>query len=157
AEVFRRVYGALRPDGVFVIVFANKNPAAWETLVAATIKAGFVVDGSWPIQTEQGARIRAQASAALSSSVWLVCRKRAATARPGFAGPVLAQMREKIRTQMHSFWDAGIRGPDFVWAATGPALEAYSRHPVVYRETSTSGQREQMPVDEFLREVRRLV
>ena len=30
-----------------------------------------------------------------------------------------------------SFWDAGIRGPDFVWAATGPALEAYSKHPVV--------------------------
>lgn len=66
-------------------------------------------------------------------------------------------MREKIRTQMHRFWDAGIRGPDFVWAATGPALEAYSRHPVVFREVSTSGQREIMPVAEFLREVRRLV
>jgi putative DNA methylase len=66
-------------------------------------------------------------------------------------------MREKIRTQMHRFWDAGIRGPDFVWAATGPALEAYSRHPVVFREVTTSGQREAMPVAEFLREVRRLV
>jgi len=29
------------------------------------------------------------------------CRKRSATARPGFAGPVLAKMRENIRTQMH--------------------------------------------------------
>jgi hypothetical protein len=66
-------------------------------------------------------------------------------------------MREKIRAQMHRFWDAGIRGPDFVWAATGPALEAYSRHPVVRRETSTSGQPEILPVAEFLREVRRLV
>ena len=66
-------------------------------------------------------------------------------------------MREKIRTQMHRFWDAGIRGPDFVWAATGPALEAYSRHPVVRRETSTTGQPEILPVAEFLREVRRLV
>lgn len=58
---------------------------------------------------------------------------------------------------MHRFWDAGIRGPDFVWAATGPALEAYSRHPVVRRETSTTGQPEALPVAEFLREVRRLV
>jgi putative DNA methylase len=157
AAVFRRCHAALKPDGILVIVFANKNPDAWETLVSALIRAGFVVDGSLPIQTERGARNRAIASAALSSSVWLVCRKRPATARPGYATPVLAEMREKIRTQMHRFWDAGIRGPDFVWAATGPALEAYSRHPVVRRETSTTGQSETLPVAEFLHEVRRLV
>ncbi|MBX6368567.1 MAG: DUF1156 domain-containing protein [Rhodospirillales bacterium] len=157
AAVFRRCHAALTPNGVLVIVFANKNPDAWETLVGALIRAGFVVDGSLPIATERGARNRAIASAALSSSVWLVCRKRPSTARPGFAGPVLSEMREKIRTQMHRFWDAGIRGPDFVWAATGPALEAYSRHPVVRRETSASGQPEPLPVAEFLREVRRLV
>jgi adenine-specific DNA methylase len=157
ALVFRQCHAALVPNGILVIVFANKNPDAWETLVAALIRAGFVVDGSLPIQTEMGNRTRAQSSAALSSSVWLVCRKRPSTARPGFAGPVLTEMREKIRTQMHRFWDAGIRGPDFVWAATGPALEAYSRHPVVRRETSTSGIPEILPVAEFLREVRRLV
>ncbi|MDG2571268.1 hypothetical protein P7L87_27325 [Vibrio parahaemolyticus] len=58
---------------------------------------------------------------------------------------------------MRRFWDAGIRGPDFVWAATGPALEAYSRHPVVLREATATGRAESMPVSEFLREVRRLV
>jgi adenine-specific DNA methylase len=157
AAVFRRCHAALKPDGVLVIVFANKNPDAWETLVGALIRAGFVVDGSLPIQTERGARNRAIASAALSSSVWLVCRKRPSTARPGFAAPVLAEMRQKIRAQMQRFWDANIRGPDFVWAATGPALEAYSRHPVVRRETSSTGQPELLPVAEFLREVRRLV
>lgn len=157
AAVFRRCHSVLKPDGILVIVFANKNPDAWETLVGALIRAGFVVDGSLPIQTEQSSRMRAISSAALSSSVWLVCRKRPSTARPGFAAPVLAEMRNKIRLQMHRFWDAGIKGPDFVWAATGPALEAYSRHPVVRRETSTTGQPETLPVAEFLREVRRLV
>ena len=157
ATVFRRCHAALKPDGVLVIVFANKNPDAWETLVGALIRAGFVVDGSLPIQSERGARNRAIASAALSSSVWLVCRKRPSTARPGFAAPVLSEMRQRIREQMVRFWDANIRGPDFVWAATGPALEAYSRHPVVRRETSTTGQPETLPVAEFLREVRRLV
>ena len=157
AAVFRCCHKALTPDGVMVIVFANKNPDAWETLVGAVIRAGFVVDGSLPIQTEMGNRTRAQSSAALSSSVWLVCRKRPATARPGYDRPVLAAMRANITEQMRRFWDAGVRGPDFLWAATGPGLEAYSRHPVVLREATASGAKEAMPVDEFLREVRRLV
>ena len=65
-------------------------------------------------------------SAALSSSIWLVCRKRPRNARPGWEAPVLAEMREKITHHLRDFWDAGIRGPDFVWSATGPALEALS-------------------------------
>ena len=157
AEVLRKCHGALAAHGILVLVFANKSPHAWETLVGAVIRAGFVVEGSLPIQTEMTNRPNAISAAALSSSVWLVCRKRPSTARPGFAAPVLAEMRKKIREQMHRFWDANIRGPDFVWAATGPALEAYSRHPVVRRETSTTGQPETLPVAEFLREVRRLV
>ncbi|MEJ7637810.1 MAG: hypothetical protein WKF75_07460 [Singulisphaera sp.] len=40
-------------------------------------------------------------------------------------------MRQNIHSRLRDYWDAGIRGPDFVWAATGPAMEAYSKHPVV--------------------------
>ena len=76
ARSFQACHRALRPDGRLVVAFANKQPDAWEALVAALIRAGFVVDGSWPIQTEMGNRTRAMASAALSSSVWLVCKKR---------------------------------------------------------------------------------
>ena len=150
---FRRVTAALKSDGRLVVVFANKSPDAWETLVAALIRAGFVVDGSWPIQTEMGNRPRAMASAALSSSVWLVCKKRP-PARPGWDNTVLAEMRERIRTQLRDFWDAGIRGPDFVWSATGPALEAFSKYPVVKKADEAGAQ---MSVSEFLREVRRIV
>lgn len=157
ATVFKRCNDVLKPDGVLVIVFANKSADAWETLVGAVIRAGFVVEGSLPIQTERGARNRSINSAALSSSVWLVCRKRPAGAQRGWSTAVVRQMRSNIAVQMRRFWDAGIRGPDFVWAATGPALEAYSRHPVVSREGSASGRAETMPVSEFLREVRRLV
>jgi len=56
--------------------------------------------------------------------------------------------------RLHQYWDAGIRGPDFVWAATGPALEAYSQYPVV-KKRDEHGQ--VMPVAEFLQTVRRLV
>lgn len=157
ARVFKACHASLTPDGVLVIVFANKQPAAWGALVAALIRAGFVVDASWPIKTERAVRTNAIATASLSSSVWLVCRKRPHTARPGYDRPVLEAMRSNITAQMRRFWDAHIRGPDFLWAATGPALEAYSRHPVVLREATASGAKEAMPVEDFLREVRRLV
>ena len=153
ARAFSRFHAALRDDGRLVIVFANKSPDAWETLVSALIRAGFVVVGSWPIQTERLARTRAMQSAALASSIWIVCRKRPA-ARAGWDAAVLAEMRENITRQLRDFWVAGIRGPDFVWAATGPALEAFSKHPVV-KKADAPGER--LAVSEFLREVRRFV
>jgi len=154
SEVFSRCHRALVPEGRLVVVFAHKNPDAWETLVAAIIRSGFVVDGSWPIQTEREMRMRAQASAALASSVWLVCRKRQETARPGWDNRVLDEMRHNIHIRLRDYWDAGIHGPDFVWAATGPALEAYSKHPVVKKANEPG---KIMEVAEFLRAVRRLV
>jgi putative DNA methylase len=65
ARAFQSCYKALQPDGRLVVVFAHKHPDAWETLVTAIIRAGFVVDGSWPIQTEMGNRTRAFLGCAL--------------------------------------------------------------------------------------------
>ena len=153
-RVFQRCATSLAPNGRLVIVFANKQPDAWETLVGSLIRSGFVVDGSWPIQTEQPSRMRGISSAALASSVWLVCRKRLETARPGWDNKVLDEMRANIGQRLRDFWDAGIRGPDFVWAATGPALEAYSRHPAV-KMANDPGQT--LTVSEFLNHARRMV
>ncbi len=154
ARVFLRCGSVLKPTGRMVVVFANKQPDAWETLVSALVRSGFVVDGSWPIQTEMSTRMRAKTSAALASSVWLACKKRNPSTRPGWDNTVLVQMREKIAIRLREFWDAGIRGPDFVWAATGPAMEAYSQHPVVKKANKPN---ELMSVSEFLRHVRRMV
>ena len=145
ARAFSTCLKALKQDGRLVVVFASKSPDAWETLVAALIRAGFVVDASWPIQTERQTRLRSVSSAALSSSIWLVCKKRP-RARPGWDSSVLQEMREKIIQQLRDFWDAGIRGPDFVWAATGPALEAFSKYPVVKKANDPD---QLMSVSEF--------
>ena len=153
ARAFQACHATLKPDGRLVVVFANKQPDAWETMAAALIRAGFVVDGSWPIQTEMGTRHRARDSAALSSSVWLVCKKRS-PGRPGWDNAVLPEMRKNVTQKLRDFWDAGIRGPDFVWAATGPALEAFSKHPAVLKANASE---QALSVSEFLREVRRMV
>ena len=81
-------------------------------------------------------------------------RKRGDSARPGWDNLVLAEMRERIQERLRAFWDVGLRGPDFVWAATGPALEIYSKHPAV-RKANEPGAL--LDVDEFLKQVRRIV
>ena len=63
-------------------------------------------------------------------------------------------MRHNISEQLRDYWDAGIRGPDFVWAATGPALEAYSKHPIVKKANDPG---KVMTVGDFLSHVRRMV
>ena len=153
AKAFISCHKSLAETGRLVIVFAHKQPNAWETLVSALIRAGFVVDGSWPIVTEMRGGVRNFGRASLASSVWLVCKKRSKDARAGWDNAVLEEMRENIATKLREFWDAGIRGPDFVWAATGPALEAYSRHPVVKKADGDGI----MTVSEFLNHVRRIV
>jgi adenine-specific DNA methylase len=155
ARAFQACHQALAPHGRLVVVFAHKHPDAWEALVSAIIRAGFVVDGSWPINTERAARTRSFSSAALASSVWLVCRKRDPLAKVGWDNRVMGEMRENIKVQLREFWDAGIRGPDFVWAATGPAMEAYSKYPAVKKANSPTG--DFLSVREFLEAVRRIV
>ena len=151
AAAFQSASRALKPDGRLVIVFAHKDPAAWETLVGAMIRAGFVVTASWPIDTERGTRTNAQNSAALSSSIWLVCRKRPSDAGKGWYKQVQPRMKERITERLRYFWDIGVRGPDFLWAAVGPGLEAFSAYDEVRRNDGKP-----FSVSEFLKEVRRL-
>jgi adenine-specific DNA methylase len=161
AKAFSACFQQLSDQGRLAIVFANKEVDAWETLIGALIKAGATVTASWPIQTEMPNRSRGINSAALATSVWIVCRKRSVTAQAGWDVNVLERMREILFNQrselgdkniLQYYFDLGINGPDFLWAALGPALEAYSQHPFVKK---TEGGL--MRVEDFLGEVRKLV
>ena len=151
-RAFEKAHYALSADALIVIVFAHKEPDAWDTVLEAIIRAGFIVTASWPIDTEKSNRVRGMNSAALATSLWLVCRKRPANVRVGHYGKVKREMQDRITERLRYFWDAGIQGPDFVWAAIGPALESYSSYKEVRRNTG-----EPFTVSEFLTEVRRTV
>ena len=151
---------SLSEAGRLVVVFANKEVDAWETLISALIRGGATVTASWPIQTEMPNKVT-QKRANLSSSVWIVCRKRPKTALVGWDANILDRMKQILfdpreelgeRNILQYFFDLGIRGPDFMWAALGPALEAYSAHPLVKKTEGGI-----MTVPEFLKEVRKLV
>lgn len=151
AESFCIAHESLPEDGLMVTVFAHKDPNAWETLTTAMIQAGLVVTASWPIDTEMQGGLRVS-RASLATSLWLVCRKRPANAKTGYYRPVKSEMQKRITERLRYFWDAGVRGPDFVWAAIGPALESYSSYKEVKQQTG-----EPFTVTEFLTEVRRIV
>jgi putative DNA methylase len=127
----------LRPDGVAVVLFAHKGTAGWEAMLNALIRAGWTVTGSWPIETERGARMRAKNSAVLASSVFLVCRPRPENAGVGDWRWVLEEMNRKVAAWLPRLEQEGIHGADAIFACIGPALEVYSRYE---RVETASGQ-----------------
>ena len=56
-RAFQRMWTQLDADGRLVVVFANKEVDAWETMVGALMRGGVVVTASWPIQTERTGRV----------------------------------------------------------------------------------------------------
>ena len=124
----------LRPNGICVVVFAHKSTLGWESMLKAMVDAGWVITASWPIATEMAARMRAQNSAVLASSVHLVCRPRtdqdeaAPTDNIGNWGDVLAELPKRIHDWMPHLAKEGIVGADAIFACLGPALEIYSRY-----------------------------
>lgn len=128
AQAFAEGRRVLREDGIGCVVFAHKTTEGWEALLSGMLQAGWTITASWPIATEMGARLRARESAALATSVHLVCRPRPDGAGVGDWADVLAEMHQRVRQWMPRLIDEGIRGADAIYACIGPAMESYSRH-----------------------------
>ncbi|MFX0125213.1 MAG: DUF1156 domain-containing protein [Candidatus Hodarchaeota archaeon] len=124
---FQEMYRVLKPEGIAIIVYAHKSAEGWETMLKALTHAGFVVTASWPIHTEMKTRLRAKTSAALASSIYLVCRKYPQQ-KIGYFREIRQEMELKIQKQLHRFWEEGIRGGDFFISAIGPAMEILSKY-----------------------------
>lgn len=141
----------LAPKGIGTVVFANKSTSGWEAQLQAMINAGWIITASWPIDTERTGRIRAIASAALASSIHLVCRPREnpdGSLRTDDVGE-WADVREELPVRIHE-WMPRLRrenvvGADAIFACLGPALEIYSRYSRVERASG-----EQVSLKEYL-------
>jgi putative DNA methylase len=118
---------ALAPDGIAVLVFAHKTTSGWEAMLQALLDAGWTVTGSWPLDTEMATRLRARDSAALASSVHIVCRPRPDDAGIGSWREVRPELERRIGEWLPRLAEEGIEGADAIFACLGPALEAYSR------------------------------
>ena len=149
---FHEMCRTVNTYGLMGVMFAHKTTSAWETLITALIKAGLNVTASWPLRTESGNRLRAANSAALASSVLLLCRKRPVDNGNGFWDDVRQELKQVAQERLDFFWNQGIRGADFFISAIGPALSVFGKYE---RVTKLSG--EEVTVGQFLDEVRSLV
>lgn len=131
-RAFAEAHRALRPDGIFVVVFAHKSTTAWETLLNSLLEAGLVVTASWPLHTEMSSRVRAHGNASLASSIFIVCRVRTSETE-GYFDDVRQELAAVIRERLDFFWQQNIRGADFFISAIGPAVSVFGRYRKVYR------------------------
>ena len=130
-DAFAEGRRVLSEDGIGSVVFAHKTPEGWEALLSGMIRGGWTITGSWPIATERPGRLRSQDSAALATSVHLVCRPRPDDAPVGDWADVLRELPTRVGDWMDRLQGEGIRGADLVFACIGPALEIFSRYPHV--------------------------
>jgi adenine-specific DNA methylase len=141
AEYERKMSLAMResrrvvtPGGIGVVFFAHKSTAGWESQLASMIEAGWIITGSWPLDTERSGRFNSQGAASLASSVQLVCRPREnpdGTVRDDDVGEwrdVLGTLPKRIHEWMPRLAEEGVVGADAIFACLGPALEIFSRY-----------------------------
>jgi hypothetical protein len=102
-------------------------------MLGALIESGWIVTGSWAIDTERGGRLNSNEAASLASSVHIICRPREdpdgslRTDEIGDWRDVLTALPKRIHEWMPRLLKEGVVGADAIFACLGPALEIFSR------------------------------
>jgi len=151
ADSFTRAYYALKQGGELVVVYAHKTTLGWATLVDALRRAGFQVTEAWPIDTEMTGGMRVE-TASLSSSIFIVARKRVGTDIGSYETDVRPPLDEIIRERVNTLWDQSISGADLVIACVGAGLRAFTSY-----ESVEYANGEAVPAEKFLSEVETVV
>jgi putative DNA methylase len=110
---------------------ADKDGVAstgWETMLDGLLGSGFMVTGTWPMRTERGARSVAIGTAALASSIILVCRPRPEAAALATRKEFTAALRAELPEALRRLQSGSIAPVDLAQAAIGPGMAVFSRY-----------------------------
>lgn len=140
-HTFQQVYQYARENVPVTIYYAFKQSetvktdggdktasSGWETMLAAIIKAGFSITGTWPVRTEMANRSIASGSNALASSIVLVCRKRTDDAPVCTRRELVTALRRELHPALDKLQAANIAPVDLAQSAIGPGIGVYSRY-----------------------------
>ena len=100
----------------------------WETFLAAVIRSGFAITGTWPLRTENSSRMIGQGTNALASSIVLVCRQRPANAPMATRREFVAALRAELPTALAHLQSGNIAPVDLAQAAIGPGMAVFTRY-----------------------------
>ena len=109
----------------------------WEVIMNAIIRAGFVITGTWPMETERGGRSISNGTNALASSIVLVCRKRPQDAPVCSLRDFQKALSKELRPALQKMQSSSIAPVDLAQSAIGPGMAVFSRYSAVLRSDDT--------------------
>ena len=134
----RRMAKTVHPSHPATIYYAFKQAetkqetgitrTGWETFLAAVIRSGFSITGTWPMRTELSNRMVGMGANALASSIVLVCRRRPADAAVAGRNEFIDCLKEELPPALVDLQKAGIAPVDLAQAAIGPGMGVFSRY-----------------------------
>jgi len=110
------------------------SSTGWETFLAAVLKAGFALAGTWPMRTERTTGIKGGQNS-LASSIVLVCRPRAIDAPTVSRRDFIRELNATLPDALANMTRGGINSPvapvDLSQAIIGPGMEVFSKYSAV--------------------------
>jgi putative DNA methylase len=125
--------------------------AGWASFLQAVVDAGLLVDGTWPMRTENASRMRGQSSNALASSIVLVCRKRTPDAKVVTRAEFIRSLKRELPQPIDDIRKAGIGPVDMQQSVIGPGMGVFSRYAKVLEDDDSA-----MPVKTALSLINRV-
>lgn len=117
------------------------SSTGWDTFLEAVIRAGFAVNGTWPMRTELGNRMIGSGSNALASSIILVCRRRDIVAqsisRRDFIRELNAVLPEALDDMTRGAEHSPVAPVDLSQAIIGPGMAVFSKYTAVLEADGT--------------------
>jgi putative DNA methylase len=111
------------------------SSTGWETFLAAVLRAGFAITGTWPMRTERDARSIGIGTNALASSIVLVCQKRSSDAPTVSRREFIRELDAVLPDALDEMTSGGINSPvapvDLSQAIIGPGMAIFSRYAAV--------------------------
>lgn len=105
----------------------GRASTGWETFLAAVIRAGFGINGTWPIRTEYTGNLKAKRNA-LASSIVLVCHSRPATAPMATRREFINALKVGLPAALLHLQHSNIAPVDLAQAAIGPGMAIYTAY-----------------------------
>ncbi len=100
--------------------------AGWASFLQAVFDSGYIVDGTWPIRTENASRMVGQSANALASSIVLVCRKRSPVAAVATRREFVSRLKQEMPAALEKIRDAGVGPVDMAQSALGPGMGIFT-------------------------------
>jgi len=133
---FSEMHRVLADKGALTVMFTHKEVDAWDTLGSSLIRAGFQIDSSWPVHTENEVSLHQAKKNSAASTILLVCRKRKRSGEAVWWDDLKGLVRETARRNAAEFESQGIKGVDLYISTFGPVLSIISENwPVLTAET----------------------